>query len=325
MDGAIDYLTWLIPGMFFLIFECIGMMVIRLDGSPKFAMYCNIIPAVFNVFFDYYLVFPCGMGVKGAAIATSASISVGAVMVFVYFTRFSYVLKFMWSGRGFFVNTWRQICIGSSAFVTEAAMSVMMLTGNYMFMKYYGETGVAAFSIACYLFPLMFMMSNAVAQSAQPIISYNYGAHARDRVMAAFRLSVRVAALCGLSVFLAISLFADGVVALFIDPSCSAGQLAVYGLPIYASCAVLFAVNIAFIGYYQSIEKSFRAMLFTLMRGVVVLVPMFYVLPVFFPEWGIWAAIPLSEAVTLAAICMTYFYGVMKRRMKLCRDSSSGG
>ncbi|MDE6343499.1 MAG: hypothetical protein K2L69_02065, partial [Muribaculaceae bacterium] len=66
-------------------------------------------------------------------------------------------------------------------------------------------------------------------------------------------------------------------------------------------------------------------MLFTLMRGVVVLVPMFYVLPVFFPEWGIWAAIPLSEAVTLAAICMTYFYGVMKRRMKLCRDSSSGG
>lgn len=46
MPGAVDYLTWLIPGMFFLIFECIGMMVIRLDGSPKFAMSCNIIPAV---------------------------------------------------------------------------------------------------------------------------------------------------------------------------------------------------------------------------------------------------------------------------------------
>lgn len=46
MPGAVDYLTWLIPGMFFLIFECIGMMVIRLDGSPKFAMFCNIIPAV---------------------------------------------------------------------------------------------------------------------------------------------------------------------------------------------------------------------------------------------------------------------------------------
>ena len=81
LEGAMDYLTWIIPGMFFLIFECIGMMVIRLDGSPKFAMYCNIIPAVINIALDYYLVFPCGMGVKGAAIATSVSIMIGSVMV----------------------------------------------------------------------------------------------------------------------------------------------------------------------------------------------------------------------------------------------------
>lgn len=52
MPGAVDYLTWLIPGMFFLMFECIGMMVIRLDGSPKFAMFCNIIPAVINIGLD---------------------------------------------------------------------------------------------------------------------------------------------------------------------------------------------------------------------------------------------------------------------------------
>lgn len=124
LPGAIDYLSWLIPGMFFLIFECIGMMVIRLDGSPKFAMFCNIIPAVINIALDYYLVFPCGMGVKGAAIATSASIAVGAAMVFFYFIRLSYVIKFRWSRRGFISNTWRQIQIGSSAFITEIAMSV---------------------------------------------------------------------------------------------------------------------------------------------------------------------------------------------------------
>ncbi|MDE5656706.1 MAG: MATE family efflux transporter, partial [Muribaculaceae bacterium] len=56
MPHTVDYLTWLIPGLFFLIFQCIGMMVIRLDGSPKFAMYCNIIPAVINIGLDYYLV-----------------------------------------------------------------------------------------------------------------------------------------------------------------------------------------------------------------------------------------------------------------------------
>lgn len=306
MPGAVDYLTWLIPGMFFLMFECIGMMVIRLDGSPKFAMFCNIIPAVINIGLDYYLVFPCGMGVKGAAIATSVSIAIGAFMILAYFLRFSYVIKFLWSTRRFFANCWHQIRIGSSAFITEVAMSVMMLTGNYVFMSHYGDNGVAAFSIACYLFPLMFMMSNAVAQSAQPIISYNYGAAAFGRVKSAFRLSLKVSALCGLVAYLSIALFAKGIVALFIDPACPAGQLASFGLPIYSTCALFFAINISFIGYYQSIEKAFKAMLFTLMRGIILLVPMFFVMPALFPGWGIWAAIPASEALTLLAIAATY-------------------
>lgn len=308
LSGALDYLTWLIPGIFLLIFECIGMMVIRLDGSPKFAMYCNIIPAVINIFLDYYLIFPCGMGVKGAAIATSLSIAVGALMVFVYFIRFSYVIKFKWSPKNFAVNIWRQIQIGSSAFITEVAMSVMMLTGNYMFMKYYGNSGVAAFSIACYLFPLMFMMSNAVAQSAQPIISYNYGAGATSRVKQAFALSIRVAFICGIIAFCALAFGAEQIVQLFIDPECDAGRLACAGLPIYATCAIFFSINISFIGYYQSIEKAFKAMIFTLMRGVVFLVPLFSIMPVLFPSWGIWAAIPASEALTLLIITATYYY-----------------
>lgn len=307
MPHALDYLLWLIPGMFFLCFECIGMMVIRLDGSPKYAMLCNIIPAVINIALDYWLVFPCGMGVKGAAIATSASIALGGMMVLMYFLRFSYVIKFIWSAGGFFRNIWHQMRIGSSAFVTEIAMSVMMLTGNYMFMKYYGEAGVAAFSIACYLFPLIFMMSNAVAQAAQPIISYNYGANAFGRVARTFALSIRVAALCGTVSFLSIAFFARGIVSMFISPECEAGRLASSGLPVYAVCALFFAVNISFIGYYQSIEKALKAMLFTLMRGAVVLVPMFCLLPVAFGADGLWAAIPASEILTLITIVINYF------------------
>ncbi len=306
LPGALDYLTWLLPGLLFLVVECIGMMVIRLDGSPKYAMYCNIIPAVINIGLDYYLVFPCALGVKGAAIATSISTAIGGVMVVAYFFRFSYVIRYVWSMRAFWRNIWHQVQIGSSAFITEIAMSVMMLTGNYVFMKYYGDSGVAAFSIACYLFPLMFMMSNAVAQSAQPIISFNYGAARPDRVRSAFRLSLRVAGLCGLLAFLGIALGAKTVVGLFISPDCEAGRLAIHGLPVYSVCAVFFAANISFIGFYQSVEKALRAIIFTLMRGVVFLVPMFWILPALIPDWGIWAAIPASEALTLLLILLTW-------------------
>lgn len=306
LPNALDYLVWLIPGMFFLIFECIGMMVIRLDGSPKYAMYCNIIPAVINIVLDYWLVFPCGIGVKGAAIATSASIAIGGLMVLVYFVWFSYAIKFVWSLKRLWVSLSNQVRIGSSAFVTEIAMSVMMLTGNYVFMIYYGENGVAAFSIACYLFPLIFMISNAVAQSAQPIISYNYGAGAEKRVAPAFRISLIVAAICGTLSFASLAVGAKGIVSMFISPDSEAGRLAVSGLPIYSVCAVFFALNISFIGYYQSIEKAMKAMVFTLLRGIVFLIPMFCLLPAVFPEAGVWMAIPASEILTLAVILVTY-------------------
>lgn len=99
---------------------------------------------------------------------------------------------------------------------------------------------------------------------------------------------------------------------LFISPECDAGRLAVHGLPIYSVCALFFAVNISFIGYYQSIERALKAMVFTLLRGVVILVPMFCILPDIFPDWGIWAAIPASEFCTFAVICACVIYDEKK-------------
>lgn len=311
---AMDYLYWLMPGTLSLAWSSIGMMVIRLDGSPKYAMMINIIPAVLNIIGDYVLIFPCGMGLKGAAVATAGSIAVGGVMTLVYF-RYSYIIKPVADLGAMRQNLGRVMAIGSSAFITEIAMSVMMFTGNYIFMRYFGDAGVAAYSIACYLFPLMFMMSNAVAQSAQPIISYNVGIHAAVRVAATFRLSLRVALICGVVVALSISLLSRGIVGLFIPATSEAGELATTGLPVYSLCAVFFALNIAYIGYYQSMGSAMRAMVYTLLRGAILLVPLFFILPVLFPAWGMWAAIPAAELLTFVIIIASRprQYGVDRR------------
>lgn len=313
MPLALDYLCWLIPGVLFLSWSSIGMMVIRLDGSPKYAMMCNVIPAILNIIGDYVLIFPLAMGVKGAAIATAASIAVGGLMSIIYFRR-SYVIRLTASLTGFAANLARVVAIGSSAFVTEIAMSVMMITGNYIFMRYYGNAGVAAYSIACYLFPLMFMMSNAVAQSAQPIISYNFGRGNQMRVSSAFRLSRRVALFCGFLACASIALLAPQIVGMFIPADSEAGRLAVSGLPVYSVCAIFFALNIAYIGYYQSVGKALRAMCLTLLRGVVYLIPLYFLLPLLFPSWGMWAAIPAAELLTFLTIIASESCGSRERK-----------
>ena len=91
---ATDYLLWLLPGLVFFYLQCAGMMLIRLDGSPKYAMSVQIVAAVLNIFLDWLLVFPLGMGIKGASVATSISCIVAGLMVIGYFLFLSDKLKF---------------------------------------------------------------------------------------------------------------------------------------------------------------------------------------------------------------------------------------
>ena len=70
---CLDYLYWLLPGIVFIMFQFIGMMLIRLDGSPKYAMSVQIVSALLNIVLAYVMVFPLGMGIAGASIATSIS------------------------------------------------------------------------------------------------------------------------------------------------------------------------------------------------------------------------------------------------------------
>lgn len=304
MPNALSYLLTLMPGLPFLLFQCVGMMLIRLDGSPRFAMWCEVVPASINIVLDYIMVFPLGMGVAGAGLATSISCAIGGIMVIVYFIWFSDRLKFYRLKMSLtslvltLRNTWYMIKIGFATFLSELAMSVMMITGNLVFLQRMGENGVAAFSISCYLFPIVFSISNAVAQSAQPIISYNYGAHQPARIIRALKISLFTAVLCGLIVTAMLSLCDRYIVGAFLSSTEPAYALACHGLPLFATCAVFFAINISFIGYYQSIEDAGLSTLYTLLRGIIFLVPSFLLLPRLLGNNGAWLAIPMAEVLT---------------------------
>lgn len=308
---ATDYLLWLLPGFFFFYLQCVGMMLVRLDGSPKYAMSVQIVAAGLNIFLDWLLVFPLDMGIAGASIATSFSCVVGGCMVLAYFIWFSDKLKFyrlkmsikslMLSLR----NTGYMMKLGFATFVTEFALGVMIVTGNYMFMSMLGEDGVAAYSVGCYLFPLIFSISNAVAQSAQPIVSFNYGAERPERVSQALRLSLATGAICGLMVSAFMWIGSRPLAAIFLATDSAAYGYAVHGLPLLGLCSIFFSLNIVMIGYYQSIEKAVRSTVYTLLRGIIFLVPAFIVLPDFAGIDGLWLAIPVAEVLTLATIALT--------------------
>ena len=177
-----------------------------------------------------------------------------------------------------------------------------MFIGNYVFMKYLGEDGVAAFSIACYIMPFIFMTGNAISQSAQPIISYNHGAGKRGRVVEARKVALITAICAGILLSSALAFGVKYVAALFLSTDANGYCIASAGMPLMATGFVFYIVNVTVIGYYQSIERIIPATIYSFARGLVFLVPAFLLMPRIAGTPGIWLALPVSEALTFILI-----------------------
>ena len=306
-----EYLLWVTLGMPFSCILFSGMFYVRLDGAPKFAMWCEIIGAALNIILDYLFIYPLDMGIMGAALASSVSCVVGAVLIMGYLlfrTQRIHLCRL----RTVFVHTtqwlhttWKQMKLGLSGFLGELAISLMLVLGNYVFRDLLGENGVAAYSIACYCSPLFFMISNAIAQSAQPIISYDYGARRWDRVHTTLRLVLGIAILCALVMTAGIVLFSGPLVSLFVSDDPATHALAVKGMPLFAADLLFLAINVTMIGYFQSVKRGTWATLFTALRGYLFLLLSFTLLPRLWGVTGAWLAIPAAEAMT--TLCITLF------------------
>ncbi len=317
MPSVLEYMNWIIPFSVFSMITVIGLFFIRLDGSPKYAMYCNVVPAVLNVFLDYMFIFPLGWGLKGAAFASGISMTIGGVMVlgYLFFTpkklRF-YKPQFSRRNLIFTVkNVGYILTLGFSAFIAETALAFMTALGNNVFVGLLGEDGIAAYSIACYLFPILFMMGNSIAQSAQPIISFNYGAGNKHRSSLAGLISIKTALVFGVITTSFFMFFSKYVVALFLDESSNAFRIAVDGIPYFSLASLFFMLNIVVVGYFQSVEQHKTATLIIMLRGYLFLFVSFLVMPQLLNTTGAWLAVPVAEILT-SVLIVVYFVNTKK-------------
>ncbi len=308
------YLLWNFPAMLFMVWMAVALFVIRLDGAPKLAMACNLITAALNVVLDWYFMYPLDWGVRGAAFATAISEIVGGLIAVIYMAFYAkklYLVRIkasMKSLRLSIRNIGYQCRIGSSALLGEGTMAVLIFMGNLMLMRYIGDDGVGAYSIICYYTPFIFMVGNAIAQSVQPIISFNFGLRRHDRMRDAEKTALLTAVLCGLTVCFIFGVFPKHMVGLFVSDDSPATQIAINGFSIFALGFIPFILNLTAIGYFQSVEYIRPATTFALLRGFILLIPCFLFLPELLGEIGIWLAMPVTEWLTFCGIICFYIY-----------------
>jgi putative MATE family efflux protein len=312
LPGAKQYMWGCVPFLWINAILCSAGFYIRLSGAPKYAMACSMIGTVLNIILDYLFIFVFKWGIFGAAIASSIGFTVGSLMLLaflfqkrrlIHFVPFKLTRKSM---RLTFRNIGYMSRMGFPSMLSELTVACMMVCGNNVFQKLAGDDGVAAFSTACYLFPVIIMIYNSIAQSAQPIISYNYGSGQEDRVKKASLIGLRTALIYGAVMMLVVLFFGKAVVSMFIAPGQKAFDLAAHGLPLFSSGLLPFAVNIIAIGYFQSVERAKAATLVTVMRGFVFMILCFILLPIPLGLTGAWLAVPVAEFLTFFLVAIIF-------------------
>jgi putative MATE family efflux protein len=276
--------------------------IIRAEGNPRLAMATMLISAMLNTVLNPLFLFVLKLGIGGSALATVISQLVSAVWVLSHFLSKSSLLKFRIHNLR---PDWRVvkdiITIGMSPFFMQLAASVVTIIYNFGLIRYGGDLAVAAMGIVNRITMLMLMPIFGISQGAQPILGYNYGAQQYYRVFETVKKAIYAASGVSFVGFLFVQIFNYQIVSLFNgNPQLIA--LGGQGIRIMLSMLPIIGFQVIAAQYFQAIGKAKYALLFTMSRQVLMLIPMILLLPQYLGLTGIWLAGPVAD---LAAAALT--------------------
>lgn len=319
MPKVMEYAQWIIR--FFPLFILTNFMgaFLRNDGAPGRAMAAVLSGGCLNICGDWLFVFPFGMGMEGAAIATVLGSSLQAVIMASHFFTKRCSLRLV---RPFhMMKGIRQILAGGfGASVLEFGVVLITILMNNQIMRYGGTTELAVYGVIVTISALFQAIFGGVGQALQPLVSANYGADRYGRVkefwkMAAVITSILCLLFCGTGLLLPTQ-----IVKLFIKATPEVLAAAPGICRIYFLTFIPLGFSVLSIYYLQSIRRDKTATLIAVLRSIVISGLFILVLPVILDIWGLWIASPLAEFLT-AVFSSIYVTIVNKRDLHISEEN----
>lgn len=270
----------------------------RAEGNAKVAMMTMLCGSVLNIILDPIFIFWLDMGIQGAALATLISISVTSGLFLLYFIRGRSEIPVGFRYLRLNLNIIREIlAVGSSSFAMAGAMSFTMALVYNTLRSLGGSVEIAAFGIIHRMLSFIFMPVMGITHGLQPIVGFNYGAQQFHRVKQGIKLAGISATTISTTGFLVMVLFPEVIMTVFTrDPALlkigrEALVYCIFGLP-------LAGMQIIGGGLFQALGKAAHALVLTLSRQVLILIPLMLVLPHFIGIKGVWLSFPAADSLS---------------------------
>lgn len=308
---ATEYFHVVIYGVPFLAFAMMGNPVIRAVGKPKYAMYAMILPAILNIILDIVFIKLFGWGMFGAGLATTISYAICGLFVLGFFLSSKSVLKI---DPKYFVLDFsivkKIVSLGSITIIRQGAISILVIVLNYTLFKYGGEISIAIYGIINRVMMFALFPVLGVTQGFLPIVGYNYGANNTKRVKETIKKAIIYGTAVALVLFIVIVSFLEGIVNIFTEDK---ELLSKTPNALLFSFLAIPVITTQLIGsaYFQAAGKALPALLLTLLKQGVFLIPLVLILPKFYGINGVWISFPIADVLSTG---ITYFF--LRREVK---------
>jgi len=293
---AHDYLQIVVLGS---VFQAVGFglnAIIRGEGNPRIAMFTMLIGALLNMILDPIFIFGFGWGMRGAALATVASQAVSCLWVVSYFLSGRSLLRFRRANLRLQWPTCTSIvAIGSPPFAMQIAAATLNAILNHQLHSYGGDLAISVMGVVYAVMLFIAMPIFGLNQGAQPIIGYNYGAENFGRVKKTLQTAILAATTITAAGFFVTMVFPSQVIWLFNREDQALMRLGTHAIRICLMMLPIVGFQIVSASYFQAVGKPKHALLLSLSRQVLLLIPAVFVLPCFFGLDGVWAAFPTAD------------------------------
>ena len=280
---------------------------VRNDGSPNTAMAATISSSLFNVLFDYILMFPLGMGMTGAALATGISPIVSIAICLSHFFSKNNSVKFKFVVPSFskLINA----CIlGVTAFVGEISGAVTTLVFNFIILGIAGNTGVAAYGVIANTALVGTAVFNGVSQGLQPPVSEAQAKGREKDKKKIYLYSLLLSLFISAAIITLVMLYADVITDIFnSDNSESMFNYSVSGLKLYFLGFLPASVNIITAGFFSAAGMGRESSVLSLSRGIFAITFFAFILSEVLGLTGVWLSFLASETVTLLLVIFIFF------------------
>ena len=298
---ATDYMQIYAFGTLFVQLTLGMNSFITAQGFTTVSMVSVVIGAVCNITLDPVFIFGFHMGVKGAALATILSQGISMIWVVLFLcgkkTQIHLRTKYMRLEPKVILPC---VALGLAAFIMQASESIVSVCFNSSLLRYGGDIAVGAMTILTSVMQFAMLPLQGIAQGAQPISSYNYGAKQADRVKKTFRLLVITCFVYSTLLWTAVELIPKAFVIIFTSDA----DLITFSasmLRIYLGGLCLFGIQVACQMTFTSLGKAVNSIVVAVVRKFVLLIPLIYIVPhiVSDPTTGVYMAEPIADVIAV--------------------------